>query len=298
MNWMYTDGVYHSADRPTIFATMQAFNYGTAAFEGMKAYYKRRAGDWYLFRPDQHYARLTRSADMIDIKVPLSFDEFTQVLSKLLARNNIKTDCYIRPLVYRNARGVGLTRPSEAGLSIFIQASPPKRPRAYRCVLVPQARPTDGSYAVKLSGNYVLSFIAQQEAIRQGADTGILLSNDGYLSEATVMNLFFISDGRLYTPSLLCGALDGITRRSVIELAKRELNVTTIEGGFHSPRLSRADEALLCGTGSGINAISSFGSRKFDLRRKSRLTPQIQFLYRAVCRGRLRGYEDWLVPVG
>ncbi|HVP07313.1 MAG TPA: aminotransferase class IV [Candidatus Acidoferrum sp.] len=294
---MYTDGAFCSADRPNIFASTQAFNYGTAAFEGMKVYYRPSAGEWYLFRPDLHYARLMRSAGAIDIKVPLTYEDFVEVINPLIMKCKIRSDCYIRPLVYRKARGVGLTRPSEAGISIFVQASPPKRWRIYRCVLVPQRRPTDGSYAIKLSGNYVLSFMAQQEAIRQGADTGILLSSDGYLSEATVMNLFFVSGGRLYTPSLACGALDGITRRSIIELAKRELGIKTIEGKFRPGQLAAADEALLCGTGSGINEVSSFGSRSFDLHRKNRLTPVIQSLYRAICRGRLRGYEDWLVSV-
>ncbi|MBI5266169.1 MAG: aminotransferase class IV, partial [candidate division Zixibacteria bacterium] len=237
---MYTNGRYHDARQNNASTRMQAFNYGTAAFEGMKACYDKRARRWLLFRPDQHYARLKRSAAAIGIDFTETYDRFVAVITALIRRNDIRTDIYIRPLVYRDEKGVGLARPSGYGLSVFIQSMPATPPQTYRCCIVPQRRPVDGSGSIKLAGNYILSFLAHRAAVERGFDIAILRSTSGYISEASVMNLFFVSDGKLFTPSLACGPLDGITRRTIIELARHELGITVTEGKYRAARLLSA----------------------------------------------------------
>jgi branched-chain amino acid aminotransferase len=294
---MYTDGIFHDARWHNASTRMQAFNYGTAAFEGLKACYDRKTRRWFLFRPDQYYARLKRSAAAIGIDLAESFERFVAIVATLIRRNNIRSDVYIRPLVYRNERGVGLTRPSGYGFSIFIQSMPPAPAHPLSSCIVPQRRPADGSSSFKLAGNYVMSFLAHGAAIQKGFNIGIMRSATGFVSEASAMNLFFVRDGRLFTPSLACGPLNGITRKSIIELANCELGITVNEGRYHTDRLLLADELFLTGTGSGISPVQQFERRKYKLNSPNLLAPKLSAVYDDATHGRLSKLTDWLVMV-
>ncbi|TFH65966.1 MAG: hypothetical protein E4G91_00540 [Candidatus Zixiibacteriota bacterium] len=297
MKYLYTDGRYQSIDKNNVSTMVQAFNYGTAAFEGMKAFYSKERGKWFLFRPDEHYRRLKQSTAMLDINFEMSLDEFISVIATLIRKNNDQNDVYIRPIVFRSQKGVGLVKPSAYGVSIFTQPIPHSSANEYRCCLVSQRRPTDGTYGVKLTGNYVLSFFSQREATNKGYDIGILLSTNGYVSEASVMNLFFVDGGKLFTPSLACGPLAGITRKSVIQLATAELGIRVIEGKYRPARLLEADEVFFCGTGSGINYARQIEKRRFNLTNVNSIARKISELLAAVTQGRVNRYSDWLRPL-
>lgn len=297
MKYMYTNGKYHLSSKDNASTMMQAFNYGTAAFEGMKAFYLSERQNWYIFRPDQHYARLKRSVALLGLDFQVTLDEFVGIIATLLKKNNIRSDVYIRPLVYRSEKGAGLTKPSGCGVSIFTQQMPHVSSDGFRCCLVSQRRPVDGTFSVKLAGNYLLSFLSHNEAVRKGYEIGILLSTNGYVSEASVMNLFFIKSGKLFTPSLACGPLNGITRMSIMELARNELGVRVFEGRYRPARMLDADEVFLCGTGSGISFVRQIEKRRFHLDSKELLAPKLRTLYHDATHGRLRQYADWLVPV-
>jgi branched-chain amino acid aminotransferase len=294
---MYTDGRMHSVNQNNASTMMQAFNYGTAVFEGMKALWNKTERTWFLFRPDRHFARLRQGAAMLDLNLDFGEEDFVTALSKLIRRNNVKTDLYVRPLLYRSRRGIGPFKQSDYGFSVFLSKLPHFSNRQFRCCFVPQRRPVDGSYNVKLAGNYLLSFLAQREAKRRGFDVAILLSTEGYLSEASVMNLFFIKGKQLHTPSLNCGPLAGITRVSIMELARTELGLEIREGKYRKRRLIEADEIFFTGTGSGVNYARQLETRKFSLSRKTRLAPEIAQIYDDTAGGKLAGYSDWLVPI-
>lgn len=297
MKYLFSNGRLRPVEANNASTMMQAFNYGTAAFEGMKAYYHPAAKNWFLFRPDEHYRRLKLSAEKLDCGFDLSQAEFIKILSKLIRKNSVREDIYLRPLVYRDTKGIGLTRPSGFGFSVFAQALPQRRPRRWSCGLVTQRRPTDGTYSVKLAGNYLLSFFAQQEAARKRCDIGLLLSSDGYLSEGSLMNLFFARDGKIYTPSLSCGALAGITRKTIISLAQDKLGLKVYEGKYRLKKLYEADEAFLTGTGSGLNYIKQVDDHQFELGGSDQLAARLWRAYRRITRGQDPKYNDWLVPV-
>jgi branched-chain amino acid aminotransferase len=126
---------------------------------------------------------------------------------------------------------------------------------------------------------------------------GILQSTEGYLSEAAIMNLFFIQDGKLFTPSLACGPLAGITRKTIMQLAREQLDVRVYEGKYRKSRLLDADEVFFTGTGSGMYFVRQVERKRYRLRRKNRLAPQLWRLYRDLTAGKLSEYSDWLVPV-
>ncbi len=297
MKYMYTNGKFHSPGINTVSAMMQAFNYGTAAFEGMKAYYLEDRRNWYLYRPEKYFERLCRSARMIDLEFKTSFDEFVGIIATLIKKNNVRQDTYIRPLVYRDEKGVGLMRPSGYGLSIFIQSIPFSSANQFRCCFVAQKRPTDGSYSGKLTGNYLLSFLSAREAKAKGYDVGILSSTEGHVSEASIMNLFFVKSRRLYTPAIECGPLGGITRLSVIQIVKEMLGMRVTEGKFRRERLLEADEIFFTGTGSGVNFVKQLERRKFNLDRQDQIALRVAAAFDDVTHGRVDRYRDWLVPV-
>ena len=297
MKFMYTNGKYHSPEQNNMSTMMQAANYGTAAFEGMKAYYLEDKKNWFLYRPEKYYQRLVRSAKMIDLDFKVSQDEFIKIVANLIKKNNVKMDTYIRPLVFRDEKGVGLMRPSGYGMSIFIQSIPFSSANQYRCCFVSQQRPTDGTFAGKLTGNYLLSFFSAIEAKKKGYEVGILSSTAGHVSEASIMNLFFAKDGKLFTPAIECGPLGGITRLSVIQLAKEQLGLKVTEGKFKREQLLKADEIFFTGTGSGVNFVKQLEKRKFDLKRKDQIALEVARVFDEVTRGKIKKYADWLVPV-
>jgi branched-chain amino acid aminotransferase len=297
MKYLYTDGRFQSTDKNNVSTMVQAFNYGTAAFEGMKAFYSKERGKWSLFRPEEHYRRLKRSTAMLDIKFEMSLDEFVGIIATLIKKNNDQSDVYIRPIVFRSLKGVGLSKPSGYGVSIFTQPIPYSSANKSRCCFVSQRRPVDGTYSVKITGNYALSFFSQREAKSKGYDIGILLSTNGYVSEASAMNLFFVEAGKLFTPSLACGPLNGITRKSIIQLAKAELGIRAFEGRYRPARLLEADEVFFCGTGSGINYVRQIEKRKYSLAKTSSIARKISGLMAAVTQGEVSRFSDWLRPL-
>jgi branched-chain amino acid aminotransferase len=297
MKYLYTDGRFLSTDKNNVSTMVQAFNYGTAAFEGMKAVYSKERGKWFLFRPDEHYERLKQSTAMLGIDFKMTLDEFVSIIGTLIRKNNDRSDVYVRPIVFRSHKGVGLSRPSGYGVSIFTQPIPYSSANEYRCCFVSQRRPVDGSYGVKITGNYVLSFFSQREATSKGYDVGILLSTNGYVSEASVMNLFFVEDGKLFTPSSACGPLGGITRKSIMQLADTELGIRVFEGKYRPARLLEADEVFFCGTGSGINYARQIEKRKFNQTKANSIAKTISELLAAVTQSKISRYSDWLRPL-
>lgn len=297
MKYMYTNGKFHAPTQNNVSTMMQFANYGTAAFEGMKAYYLEDKKNWYLYRPEKYYERLVRSTKMIDLDFKMSADEFIGIVKQLIRKNNVKADTYIRPLVYRDEKGVGLMRPSNYGVSIFIQSIPFSSANQYKCCFVSQKRPTDGTFAGKLTGNYLLSFFSAIEAKKKGYEVGILSSTEGHVSEASIMNLFFVKGGKLFTPAIECGPLGGITRLSILQLAKEQLGMKVTEGKFKRAQLLKADEIFFTGTGSGVNFVKQLEKRKFDLKRKDQVALEVARVFDDVCHLRIKKYADWLVPV-
>ncbi len=297
LKYVYIDGKYRPASSSHISITTHAFNYGTAAFEGLRANYRDDLKTWVLFRPDKHFSRLGQSARMLEISLSMTLADFVDIIAHLLKKNNLKRDMYIRPLAFRNAAGVGLFKKSGHSLAVYLHDMPLTKPKDFTACFVSKRRPTDGSYSAKVTGNYVLSFLSQREASRRGCDLGILLSSDGYVSEASAMNLFFVDNGKLFTPALSCGPLAGITRETVITLAREKLKLTVNEGKYRRQRPMAADEIFLTGTGSGISSITRLEKRKLPKGRGDSVARDLWQLYSGILLGKYPDEYDWLTPV-
>ena len=296
MQYIYFDGALVRADSKTLRISNHAFNYGTATFEGMRAVWDEATANWYFFRPDRHLARLLRGAKFLGLEFALSLEDFITILSKLLRKNGRKSDIYLRPFVFDTIEGVGLMKSGTPALAIYAEPNQLRTFPARTACVVPQRRPSDGSFAAKITGNYVLSFAAQQAARQNKCEVGILLSDKGHVSEASAMNLFWVKDGRLFTPSLACGPLAGVTRESLIQLSHDQLGMKVREGKYRATVLAQANEIFICGTGSGVTPIKRFENQRMAGERKTSLTQQLWRLYESTIRSRPDRYSHWFVP--
>jgi branched-chain amino acid aminotransferase len=281
-------------ERAKISIKIHALNYGTCAFEGMKAFYLGN-GRWNLYRLDDHVSRLLRTCEHLYIESPVSHDEISETIKKLVLRNAFPKDTYVRPMIYCSHEGIGLAKRSAAEFAIFCQPIRKNKLRELnatfsRVVRIPPAAvPSVG----KITGMYVNSYIAQREVAERGGQIALMKDINGNVTEAFGMNLCMVRKGRCITSPLSVGVLDGITRRSIIEFCKRDLGIK-VEERLYTPRsLYTADEIFLCGTGAGINAIISVDGRKIGLGKCGDVTNLLSQFYRSVTRAQQAGYEKW-----
>lgn len=221
----------------------RGFLYGDGLFETMRAY----AGK--VFRLNLHLQRLFHSAQIISLPIPKTLRELEEAVYETLKANNLK-DAHLRLTVSRGEGERGLDLPLSLHPNIIIVAKPlsPYPERWYeeglRAVVVRVRREKDSALSRIKSLNYLPNILAKLEAKERGADEGIMLNRDGHLTEATVSNIFLISQGKLLTPSLRSGPLPGITRKTVIELAPA-LGLEVSEREIKLSELMEAEEAFL-----------------------------------------------------
>jgi branched-chain amino acid aminotransferase len=281
-------------ERAKVSIKTHALNYGTCAFEGMKAFYLGK-GRWNLYRLDDHVSRLLHTCEHLYIESPVSHGEISNAVKRLVLRNALPKDTYIRPMIYCSHEGIGLARLSAAEFAIFCQPIRKNRLRELsatfsRVVRIPPAAvPSVG----KITGMYVNSYIAQREVVERGGQIALMKDINGYVTEAFGMNLYMVKKGRCITSPLSVGVLDGITRRSIIEFCRRDLGIK-VEEKLYTPRsMYMADEVFLCGTGAGINAIISVDGRQIGSGKCGSVTSRLSRFYRSVTRAKQGGYEKW-----
>jgi len=260
----------------------------------MKAFYLGK-GRWNLHRLDDHVSRLLRTCELLYIDSPVSHDEISNAVKRLVLRNAFPRDTYIRPMIYCSHEGLGLGRLSAAEFAIFCQPIRKNRLRELSAAFSkvvrtpPRAVPLVG----KITGMYVNSYIAQREVAERGGQIALMKDINGYVTEAFGMNLYMVKKGRCITSPLSVGVLDGITRRSIIEFCRRDLAIK-VEEKLYTPRsLYTADEVFLCGTGAGINAIISVDGRQIGSGKCGDITSRLSQYYRSVTQAKQSGYEKW-----
>lgn len=280
---IYFNGSFVPEEEARVSIFDRGFLYGDGLFETMRAYRGK------VFRLDLHLQRLFHSAKIISLSIPKTLKELEEAVYGTLKENNLK-DAYLRLTVSRGEGERGLDLPLSPRPNIIIVAKPlspyPKcwYEEGLRAVVV-RVRREKGS---RLSGikslNYLPNILAKVEAKEKGADEGIMLNRDGYLTEATVSNIFLISQGRLLTPSLESGALPGITRKAVIELAPT-LRLEVSEREIKLSELMEAEEAFLTNSLRGVVPLTQVNGRPIGQGRPGKIT-------RAITQAYSRAVED------
>ena len=255
----------------------QTLHYGYGVFEGIRAY--NTPNGVRIFKAQEHYERLKKSCELINIPFNYSVEELIEQTYKLLEINNFK-DAYIRPLIFCSPN-MSLTKPT--GVSLMICAwewGAYLGDNLLNLCISSYCRPHPRSTKIeaKVCGHYVNSILATSEAKFKGFDEALLLDSDGFLAEGPGANLFFEKNGKLYTPKK-GNILPGITRATVFELCQK-LDIPLEEGSYLTEDLLKADSAFLCGTAAEIVGINSVAYKTFPLNWEKSLGKKLQTAYK------------------
>ena len=278
-----------------------ALHYGTAIFEGIRGNWNSRTEQIFIFRLREHYERLTDGCKLLKISLPHSVDELCQITLDVVEKCGFKEDIYIRPLAYKSSEALGVRlHDLENDFTVF--AIPWGRyldMDSCRCSVSSWRRPDDNVIPpqAKMTGIYINSALTKTEAVQNGYDEGIMLSPDGHVSEGSGENIFLVEDGRLITPAIYNNILMGITRDTVITLAKNELGLETVERSIVRSELYAADECFLTGTAVHITPVSEIDDRKIGDGSIGPVTAKLQKLYFDIIKGNNAKYLDWCTPV-
>ena len=297
--YAWLDGRYVLSKNAMVPITTHAIHYGTSIFEGVRAY----SGDsnLFVFRLNDHIKRLRRSGKFYDISLNFSDTQIRDAITGLCRKNKMKKSCYIRPFYFVGDYGINLhvtsRAPTQTGVFVFefgdlfdkngISAGVVSWRKFSEMSTPPQA---------KMGGNYLNSIIATQEAKNGGHDEAILLDHIGNVSEAPGENIFIVREGQLATPPLSAMALDGITRDTVIKIA-RDLDMDVMERQVPRSELVMADEVFLTGTAAEITPVTSIDKKKVGNGKPGDITGKMMAEYHDMVTGKNQDYAHWLTAV-
>ena len=276
---LFLDGKFVKAKDATTDLFNQTMHYGYGTFEGIRAY--QTVNGVKIFKAYEHFERLKRSCELVDIPFHYDVEELTQISYQVLKRNNLK-DAYIRPLVYC---GPNMSLSAPKSVSLMIAAweweSYFENPALRLCISSFQ-RPNPKSVKVeaKVCGHYINSIMATNEAKHRGFDEALMLDMNGFVAEGPGANFFFEKDGVLYTPPL-GNILPGITRQTVLEICK-EMDMPVEEKYFRPEELFEADSAFFCGTAAEIISIESVEGQSMSKSWKTSMGAVVQEAYKCI----------------
>jgi len=277
-----------------------ALHYGTAVFEGIRGNWNEEQQQMYIFRLREHYQRLEDGSRLLRMEIPHSVDELCHITVELARRCGFKEDTYIRPLVYKSTEAMGV-RLHNLDCDFLVFAIPWGRyldMDACRCGISSWQRPADNVIPprAKITGLYINNAFTKTEAMDKGFDEGIMLSPDGHVSEGSGENLFMFKDGRLVTPPVTSSILVGITRDTVMLLARNELGIETEERPIDPEELYTADECFLTGTAAHVTPIGEIENHKIGNGGVGEVAGKLQKLYFEVIKGDNPRHIDWCTP--
>lgn len=277
-----------------------ALQYGTAIFGGIRGYYNADENVVYIFRLDDHYKRFITSSKILGTPLPYNLEELKQITIDLVKKNKPTTDAYLRPYGYVGNLELG---PNLANTTLdftlymiplgeYLPVS-----KGLNMGVSSWVRISDNAIPsrAKVSGGYINSALARKEATDNGYDEAVMLNKDGHVSEGSAENFFMVRDGVIITPSVSEGILEGITRRSVIQIAK-DMGIPVETRSIERTELYAADEIFLSGTGCQVAWVHSIDKRTIT-DSIGPITKQIQDTFFAIVRGKDAKYKNWLTKV-
>ena len=279
-----------------------SLNYGTAVFGGIRAYWNEQKDQLFLFRPQDHYRRFLNSTKLLRMNFPYTPEALTQVTIELLCTENIKHDLYIRPLAYWSDEAIGVKLHGlQQAISIVAIPFNGYVANDTNChVTVSSWRRVDDNVIPargKISGAYANSALIKSDAILSGFDEALVLNQEGHVSEGSAMNVFMVRDGILVTPPVTENILEGITRRSVIELARNELGLTVVERPIDRTEVFICDEFFFAGTAAQVSAVTKVDHRPIGTGSMGPVTTKLREVFAEVVVNNVEKYSSWNVPV-
>jgi len=294
--FIWHSGKFVPWDEAQVHVLTHGLHYGTGVFEGVRCYDGDKGPA--IFRHDEHLRRLDQSARMYYLDIPYSAEEIGEATRELIRRNGLR-DCYIRPLAFRGYGEMGLYAKSapveliiaawpwgaylgEDGKKHGIRAKVSSWRRVSGAGLIPHA---------KASGQYLNSILAKTESANAGYEEAILLDDRGFVCEGSGENIFVVKDGKVFTPPQVASILDGITRKSVMQILE-DRGFPVVERDIARSELYTADEVLMCGTAAEIVPVREIDDH--SLGEPGEVTQMVQAKFEDAIYGRAPEYAEWL----
>ncbi len=286
----------------TISIQSKVVQYGQGCFSGMRVNWCSERKQLYIFRFENHYKRLKQSATILGLKFNYSQKDFLKIITDLLKKNKVRENAYIRPTIYSASTQLTprFDNPDDdlaiymISLKDYFDAS-----KGLETCISSYRRVEDDILSVKAksTGGYVASAVAKTEALRNGYKEPIFLNRQSNVCEASGANIFMVKDHELWTPPLSANILNGITRRTLIELADTELGLRIREENIDRSMLFGADELFLSGTAAKLAWIKSVDQRKISKGKMGKYSKKLKELLTKASMAELPGYEHWCTPI-
>ncbi len=297
----YFEGSYVPMRDAKVSIMTHAFMYGTAVFEGIRAYWNEEEGQLYALKVREHMARIRANAGMLLMDGLPPVDELTDIVLETIRRNGFREDCYIRPSYYKSSRSIGV-RLHHLDHELYVIATPfgnyIEVDKGVRIMTSSWRRNADEALPArgKIVGGYVNMAFQKSEAELNGFDEALVLTPDGHASEASAANLFVVRDGVVLTPPVNDDILEGVTRRAILQLVADEglpVEVRSIDRS----ELYVSDEVFLCGTGVQVSPVVEVDHRPVGSGEVGPIGRRIRDRYFEAVRGRIPAYREWVTPI-
>jgi branched-chain amino acid aminotransferase len=294
--WIWMNGEFVPWDEANVHVLSHGLHYGSGVFEGIRCYETDRGPA--VFRQREHLERLAKSAELYYMELPHSIEEIREATLELIRRNALRS-CYIRPIAFRGYGEMGLyaqAAPIDVVVAVWpwgaylgeegkrkgIRAKVSSWRRISAASLIPHA---------KASGQYLNSILAKTETAKAGYDEAILLDDRGFVCEGSGENIFVVRDGEIATPGHVASILDGISRRSVVQIAT-DLGYKVVERDIARAELYLAEEIFLCGTAAELVPVREVDDH--ELGAPGEITSVVQAKFEDALHGRAQEYAEWL----
>jgi branched-chain amino acid aminotransferase len=302
--YAYLRGEFVPLEQANISVRTHAFLYGTAVFEGIKAYWLPEENCMGIFRMQDHYRRLVQSGRILLFNPPVDAATMGDLTVDLLRRNQCKSATYIRPIIYKADLRIGpilTVKDTKDDFCLFTVPMDGYLDTAKGIsVGVSSWRRLDDNAIparAKVSGAYVNTALAKTDGYASGYDDVVVLTNEGHVAEGSAMNLFLVRDGQLITSAITENILEGITRSTIAELAQKELGLTTVSRPIDRTELYICEEAFFVGTATELAPITSFDHRPVGDGTVGPIASQLRDLYSKATQGLLPDYSHWVTRV-
>jgi branched-chain amino acid aminotransferase len=299
---VFFEGKIVPFDEAKVSVATHAFNYGTAVFGGIRGYWNDDKKKLYIFRPYDHYRRLLNSGRMMNMHIPYDEEGLIQLTLDLVRTEGWQTDIYIRPLIYKADLGIGVRlhdlRDELTIFSLPFQQYVKNDTNAH--VTISSWRRIDDNMIPargKVSGAYANSALIKTDAQRSGFDEALVLNQNGHISEGSAMNIFMVRDGVVITPPVTDNILEGIVRKTAMELTQNELGLPVVERSIDRTELFVCDELFMTGSAAQIVAVTQVDYRPVGSGEMGPVAGKIRELFADAVRAKLPKYAHWNVEV-
>ena len=290
-------------DKACVHVLTPTSQFGANVFEGLRCYWSEVLNNLFIFRLDDHIQRLKKSIKLIGFESKFTDKDFSQSVIDVVKANKFKEDIAVRQTVYLDGFGSWM---SNKDVEMFVSPiakgrniSNEKFEYGIKCMVSSWERISDKNLSprIKLGANYMNSRLGHIEAVDNGFDTAIFLNSSGTVSETPGANIFIFKNGNLITPPLKASILDGITRKTVIQLAGKEQNISVQERELDPKELYDADEVFICGTSAEITPVTKIDKYIIGDGKTGKNTKILSEIYFSCVRGSAKMYRDWLTPI-